>query len=93
MLLASCEEKSGKFVDALRNNAKALDTARTKGDASTMKTIAERVQVLLPKLAHVKFERPKTEELMAAELALLQRPTTVELAAAAVLQTPKAELL
>ncbi len=58
MLLAVCEEKSGKIVDALRDNAKALETARAKGDAVSSKTIQERVTSLLPKLAHVKFERP-----------------------------------
>jgi hypothetical protein len=58
MHLATCEEKSGHFVDALRNNAKALELARAKSDAVTAKVIAERAAVLLPKLAHVKFERP-----------------------------------
>lgn len=58
MHLALCEEKSGKIVDALRDNAKALDIARSKGDAATAKTVQEHVTALLPKLAHVKFERP-----------------------------------
>jgi hypothetical protein len=58
MHLAHCEEKAGKYVDALRNNAKALEGARAKSDAVTSKVIAERVSALLPKLAHVKFERP-----------------------------------
>lgn len=56
--LAGCEEKAGKFVDALRDYAKALEGARTKGDASTARFIQERVKAILPKLAHVKFERP-----------------------------------
>jgi hypothetical protein len=56
--LAGCEEKAGKIVDALRNNAKALETARAKGDVVTVKAIGERVAQLLPKLSHVKFERP-----------------------------------
>jgi hypothetical protein len=58
IVLADCEEKAGHFVDALRNNAKALEAARAKSDAVTSKIIAERVQTILPKLAHVKFERP-----------------------------------
>lgn len=58
MHLAVCEAQSGKIVDALRDNAKALETARAKGDVATAKTIQERVTALLPKLAHVQFERP-----------------------------------
>ncbi|MBX3190117.1 MAG: DUF3570 domain-containing protein [Labilithrix sp.] len=56
--LALCEGKSGKIVDALRDNAKALETARAKGDAATLKLIQERVAELLPRLSHVKFEVP-----------------------------------
>ncbi|MDF2692879.1 MAG: hypothetical protein K0S65_1262, partial [Labilithrix sp.] len=56
--LAQCEEKSGKFVDALRDYAKALEGARARGDVATAKTIQERVTAILPRLAHVKFERP-----------------------------------
>lgn len=58
MHLAGCEEKSGKFVDALRDYAKALEGARGKSDAVTAKVVQERVTAILPKLAHVKFERP-----------------------------------
>lgn len=58
MHLALCEEKAGKIVDALRDNAKALEGARAKGDAVTAKVIQERVAALLPRLSHVKFERP-----------------------------------
>lgn len=56
--LALCEQKSGKIVDALRDNAKALEAARAKGDAAGIKQIQERVAELVPKLAHVKFELP-----------------------------------
>ena len=58
MRLAMCEEKAGKVIDALRDNAKALEGARARNDAVTAKTIQERIATLLPKLAHVKFERP-----------------------------------
>lgn len=58
MHLANCEERAGKIVDALRDNAKALEGARAKSDAVTAKVIQERVAALLPKLSHVKFERP-----------------------------------
>lgn len=59
MHLALCEAKSGKIVAALRDNAKALETARTRNDTIAMKAIQERVTELLPKLARVKFELPK----------------------------------
>lgn len=58
MHLAICEEKAGKVVDALRDNAKALESARAKSDGVTAKVIQERVTALLPRLSHVKFERP-----------------------------------
>ena len=58
MHLAGCEESDGKLVDALRDYAKALEAARAKGDAVTAKVIQERVTAIIPKLAHVKFERP-----------------------------------
>ncbi|MBS2019381.1 MAG: DUF3570 domain-containing protein [Deltaproteobacteria bacterium] len=56
--LAQCEQKAGKIVDALRDNAKALEAARAKNDAASIKQIQERVAELVPKLAHVKFELP-----------------------------------
>lgn len=59
MTLAACESKAGKVVDALRNNAKALELAKQKGDASAQKQIGERVTELVPRLGHVKFEAPR----------------------------------
>jgi hypothetical protein len=56
--LALCEAKAGKIIDALRDNAKALDAAKAKNDTSTIKTVQERVTELLPKLAHVTFDTP-----------------------------------
>ena len=56
--LALCEAKGGKIVDALRNNSKALELARAKNDAATLKQVQERVTELLPKLAHVTFQIP-----------------------------------
>jgi Flp pilus assembly protein TadD len=58
MHLAYCEAKTNKIVDALRDNAKALELAKAKGDAVAQKQIGERVTELLPRLAHVKFEPP-----------------------------------
>ena len=56
--LAQCEAKAGKIIDALRDNSKALEIAKAKNDAATMKVIQDRVTELLPKLAHVTFETP-----------------------------------
>lgn len=58
MQVAQCKEKTGKLVDSLKDDAKALDRARQIGDADLAKTIQERVTVLLPRLGHLKFERP-----------------------------------
>jgi tetratricopeptide (TPR) repeat protein len=56
--LASCEAKAGKIIDALRDNSKALELAKTKNDSATIKQVQERVTELLPKLAHVTFLVP-----------------------------------
>ena len=58
MNLAQCEERSSKIVDALRDNAKALESARKRNDVVISRAIGERIATLLPKLSHVKFERP-----------------------------------
>lgn len=57
--LAMCESKTGKIVDAMRDNAKVLEMARSKGDAATIKQVQERVAELVPRLGHVKFEVPQ----------------------------------
>lgn len=62
MHLALCEAKAGKVVAALRDNSKALETARTKNDQIAIKTIQDRVTEILPRLARVKFEFPKEVE-------------------------------
>ncbi len=56
--LAQCEAKAGKILDALRDNSKALELAKAKNDAATLKQVGERVTELLPKLAHVTFQIP-----------------------------------
>jgi hypothetical protein len=53
--LALCEAKAGKVIDALRDNSKALEFARSKNDAATVKLVQDRVTELLPRLGHVKF--------------------------------------
>lgn len=56
--LAFCEEKLGKLMDALRDNAKALERAKQVGDQGVVKTIQDRVTLLLPRLGHLRIERP-----------------------------------
>jgi hypothetical protein len=56
--LAMCEAKASKVIDALRDNQKALETAKVKNDVSAMKLIQDRVTELLPRLAHLKFDAP-----------------------------------
>jgi hypothetical protein len=56
--VAQCKEKTGKLVDALKDDAKALERARAVGDAELTKQIQDRVTVLVPRLGHLKFEPP-----------------------------------
>jgi hypothetical protein len=58
MLRAVCEDKTGSLVEALKDNAKALDRAKQLNDAALIKTIQDRVTLLLPRLGHLKIERP-----------------------------------
>lgn len=58
MQVAQCREKTGKLVDALKDDAKALERARQIGDTDLASAIQERVTALLPRLAHLKLERP-----------------------------------
>ena len=59
MHLASCEAKALKIIDALRDNVKAMEAAKQKGDQATVKVIQDRVTELLPRVSHAKFELPK----------------------------------
>lgn len=56
--VAECKIKTGKLVDSLKDDAKALERARAIGDADLAKQIQERVTLLLPRLGHLKFEQP-----------------------------------
>ncbi len=58
MHLAGCEAKALKIIDALRDNVKAMEAAKQKGDQATVKVIQERVTELLPRVSHAKFELP-----------------------------------
>lgn len=56
--LASCESRSGKLVDALKNAQKALEVGIQKRDAGVMKVARTRVKELLDRIPHVTFVPP-----------------------------------
>jgi hypothetical protein len=57
--LSSCEARSGKLIDALRNAQKALEAGIKKRDAGVMKVARDRVQSLLARIPHVTFVPPQ----------------------------------
>lgn len=56
--LASCESRSGKLVDALKDAQKALETGIQKRDQGVMKVARTRVKELLDRIPHVTFVPP-----------------------------------
>ncbi len=56
--LASCESRSGKLVDALKDAQKALEVGIQKRDAGVMKVARTRVKELLDRIPHVTFVPP-----------------------------------
>lgn len=56
--LASCEARTGKLVDALRDAEKSLEAGIQKKDASVMKFARTRVQELLKRIPHITFDAP-----------------------------------
>ncbi len=56
--LASCESRSMKIVDALKNAQKALEIGIQKRDAAVMKVARLRVKELLERVPHVTFMPP-----------------------------------
>jgi hypothetical protein len=56
--LASCESRSGKLVDALKDAQKALEIGIQKRDAGVMKVARTRVKELLDRIPHVTFVPP-----------------------------------
>ncbi len=56
--LASCERRSGKLIDALRDAQKALEDAIQKRDSAVMRAARDRVQGILPRIPHVTFKPP-----------------------------------
>ncbi len=58
MHLSSCERRSGKLIDALRDAQKALESGIQKKDVAVMKAARIRVQDLLQRIPHVTFQPP-----------------------------------
>ena len=56
--LSSCERRSGKLIDALRDAQKALEAGISKKDVAVMKAARMRVQDLLLRIPHVTFQAP-----------------------------------
>ncbi len=56
--LASCESRSAKLVDALKDAQKALEVGIAKRDADVMKVARQRVRELLDRIPHVTFVPP-----------------------------------
>jgi hypothetical protein len=56
--LSSCERRSGKLIDALRDAQKALESGIQKKDIAVMKAARTRVQDLLVRIPHVTFQAP-----------------------------------
>ena len=56
--LASCESRSGKLVDALKDAQKALEVGIAKRDSGVMKVARTRVKELLDRIPHVTFVPP-----------------------------------
>ena len=60
--LSSCERRSNKFVDALKDAQKALETGLQKRDVSVMKVARSKVEDLLKQMPHVTFVPPTDAE-------------------------------
>jgi tetratricopeptide (TPR) repeat protein len=56
--LATCEQKAGKIIDALRDSQKALEGATQRKDSIVMKAAQVKLADLLPKISHVEFTVP-----------------------------------
>ncbi|CAN5214472.1 hypothetical protein BH09MYX1_BH09MYX1_46370 [soil metagenome] len=56
--LASCERRSGKLLDALRDAQKALEDGIQKKDAPVMRVARDKVTDILQKIPHVTFQAP-----------------------------------
>lgn len=56
--LASCERRSGKLLDALRDTQKALEDGIQKKDTAVMRAARDRVTDILARIPHVTFVVP-----------------------------------
>lgn len=56
--LSSCERRSGKLIDALRDAMKALEDAIKKKDTPVMRAARDRVTEILQRIPHVTFQPP-----------------------------------
>ncbi|WP_394822902.1 DUF3570 domain-containing protein [Pendulispora albinea] len=56
--LASCENRAGKLIDALKNTQKALKMGIDQKDAGVMRAARQRVQDIVPRVPHVTFDPP-----------------------------------
>ena len=56
--LSSCERRSGKLIDALRDAMKALEDAIAKKDTAVMRAARDRVTEILQRIPHVTFQPP-----------------------------------
>ena len=56
--LASCERRSGKLLDALRDAQKALEDGIQKKDGPVMRVARDKVTDILQKIPHVTFQAP-----------------------------------
>jgi hypothetical protein len=56
--LASCEARSGKLVDALKDSQRSLEVGIQKKDANVMRIARLRVKELLDRIPHVTFVPP-----------------------------------
>ena len=56
--LASCEERAGKIIDALRDAQKALAAGIQKNETSLIKSSQARINSLLPRVAKISFDTP-----------------------------------
>ncbi len=56
--LASCQERAGKVIDALRDAQKVLAGGIQRNDAVIIKAAQARINALLPRVAKISFEPP-----------------------------------
>ena len=58
--LAGCEQRNGKVLDGLRDAQKAMELVVAKRDLPAAKAAQARIAELLPRIAHITFDAPRT---------------------------------